>query len=199
MARLALDGDRPVAGVDDLLADPEPEAEARMAPHRGRSFEPLEDSLLLLERNSLAGVLDVKAGDGGVGVQLHLDGAAAPELDGVGEQVGDHLAEAEPIPVPDHLVVHTGTGAGSRRWRRIAHQIDRLDHQRLKIGLLGPKVEPSFHELRNVEQLIDELVEADHLSADGVQPATQAIVAGAPCAVGRPARRAGRRSAGSRW
>ena len=101
-ARFALHGDSAVAGVDNLLADPQAEAEAGMPLDRGRPFEAMEDPLLLLRQDSFSGVPYLHARAVLVGVELDLDGTAAAELDRVGEQVGDHLADADPIPVADH-------------------------------------------------------------------------------------------------
>ena len=49
-----------------------------------------------------------------VRVERDLDGPAEAELDGVGEKVGDHLLEPEPIPVPEDTRLG---GDGQRRSR----------------------------------------------------------------------------------
>ena len=67
----------------------------------------------------------------------------------------------------------------ARLGRGLAHQIDRLDHQRLQIDLLGAQLEPALDQARHVEQLIDELVEADHLPPDRGQPPEHPLVGGA--------------------
>ncbi len=97
----------------------------------------------------------------------------------------NYFAEAQSIPVPDHLVARPEQHRRAGVDRGITHQVDRLDHQRLQIDLLRAQVEAPFHELRNVEQLIDELVEAHHLAANGGEPATQPIVDRRAVSVGR--------------
>ena len=155
-----------------------------MALHRGRPLEPLEDPFLLLGQDALAGVPDLHAGAVLVGVQLDLDRTAAAELDRVGQQVGDHLADADAIPVADDFGAQPQQHRRARLGGRLAHQIDRLDHQRLQIDLLGAQLEPALDQPRDVEQLIDELIEADDLPPDGGQTPEHPIVGdGAPVAV----------------
>ena len=73
-----------------------------MAGARGRALEALEDPELLLGRDAHALVADGEAGVVRVDGELDFDRPPAAELDRVTDQVGDHLTDAEPIPVPDH-------------------------------------------------------------------------------------------------
>ena len=78
-----------------------------MPVRRRDALESLEDPILIVARNAFARVPHVEAGLGTVGVEHDLNGTSASEFDRVREQVGDHLAEADAVPVPHHLVVQS--------------------------------------------------------------------------------------------
>src|SRR4051812_43398424 len=73
----------------------EAEAEARVAAGAGGALEGVEDTLLVLRGDADTGVLHGDPGSLVVGLQADIDRVAAPVLEGVGEQIREHLVEAE--------------------------------------------------------------------------------------------------------
>src|SRR6185295_15833099 len=98
-ARLALDADLPLQRADDLLDDPEAEADAAEVARRRRQLEALEDPLLIAGRDADAVVSHAQARRVAV-LDAELDRLAVAVLERVRQQVGDHLLDPALVPAP---------------------------------------------------------------------------------------------------
>ncbi len=87
-------------GLGDRAGDVEPEPGARLRRGAADAAELLEDQLLVLERDAAAVVDDLDGRLPVDRVRAHLDRRPRRRvLDGVVDQVGQHLAEPERIAV----------------------------------------------------------------------------------------------------
>jgi len=86
---------------DDLVRDVEPEAQPAVLARGHSALEALEDVWKLVWRNADAVVLHGEKRGAMLGGDRDLNGLAAAELERVGEEVGDDLLEADPVPAAD--------------------------------------------------------------------------------------------------
>ena len=174
LAFAALDADLAVHQVDQVAADRQAEAGAAEAPRRRAVGlrERREQALSGLVRNADAGVANADVQAPRV---VHADGdddlAAFGELDGVGQQVGQHLAQAV------RIAAHGGGQAvvdaagqfellrmGARR-HQLHHVFDRL----VEIEVEGFDLELAGFDLREVEDVVDDRQQRLARAAHGFQ------------------------------
>ena len=164
VAGRALDPDPPAVLVDDLLADREPDARARVAIGAVQAVERAEDDLGLVRIQADAVVADGDHRHVAVTAGEHLDPrvGVARELDRVGEQVLQQLDE--PGRVAHHgrqrLHPHVGVGVGDRA----RQALERLANERVELDRLrldGPPLEAGVR-----EQLADQAPHARGAVAD---------------------------------
>src|SRR5690606_36229640 len=142
---LALEGNRSAVCLDDLTRDPEPEPEPTVVPVRNRALEALEDAPLLLERDPDPVIPNHQARAAVRGEHADLDRLARAVLEGVAEQVRDHLVHPHRVPkAADGLRrLDRDRAVGRRDLRREAlhhrryqrHEIHRLPLEREAAGL----------------------------------------------------------------
>ena len=151
-------------------APPNGQAEARAAAFRGRARdldERVEDARLIVGRDADAGVAHREvqlhlARLGLVAVECaHLDGhrAALRELQRVGDQIEEHLAQAYRVADEQlrHGVVDARVQDQVARFGTGAHQCDELIHLGADIELHRVHVEPARLDFREVEHVVDHL------------------------------------------
>src|SRR4051794_35739099 len=114
----ALHFDGSAVRLHDLPRDVEPQAEAAVLSRRNGALEPLEDAV-----DSIAGDTDamIAHGDSSVGTRAfdgYLHWRTSAVFQRIGEQVGDHLVDAERVPKTEHRTLG-------------AHRQDRADAQSL--------------------------------------------------------------------
>ena len=152
--------------VDDLLDDPEPEADPPEVPAVGGALEPAEDPLLVAGRDAEPLIADDEPRVSPLRPDADVDRLAVPVLDRVRDQVRHDLLEPLAIPAADGALprVDGQPAAEARRLvdepradlARDLGQIDRVD---LELELAG-------RQARDVEQVVDEAAQARRLRVD---------------------------------
>ncbi len=103
-------------------------------------------------------------------VARHVDGdldrLAGPVLDGVGEQVGDHLVEAARIPGADRPFQAPDVEHAAASQRLVAQARPDLADHRHQIDLFDLQLQPAGRDARHVEELVDEVIEPRCLGVD---------------------------------
>ncbi len=175
-ARLALNPHPSAHQLDKAQRDGKPETGTAVA-SRGRAVglcERVENMSLLLGRDadSRIGHDKVQRHDSGAGrldVDAELDFAAARELDGIADDVQEHLPE--PSFVAEQGLGHIGRdvarqldvllgGAHAEQPRRIFHAVPEIE--------FGPlEIEPAGLDLGEVEHVIDDLEQRFGRRLDG--------------------------------
>src|SRR6266496_415664 len=170
-AGLGLDPDPPAVTLDDLLADGEADAGAGVL---GASVQPLEDDedpvqILRVDADPVVAHLEaplLAMGDGGDVDRRRLAGPA--ELDGVSNEVLEHLAEAAGVPreggegAAGHrrvALLDRGSQVEERLIERRAH----VDHPRrlfdpADAGELEQATDERLHALRAFDCIVDVLL-----------------------------------------
>src|SRR5262245_12682046 len=120
---LALHLDRAARSLDDVPADPEPQAESSVVPGGDRTLEAPEELLPVLRTDPDAVVADANDGLTAIAAHDDLDGLARPELDGVGEEVRDHRFEAQSIPESFHVFVDAHRDLAARLRARVGESV----------------------------------------------------------------------------
>ncbi len=105
----ALHADGAAEHVDDLLDDPEPEADPPEVPAVGGALEPAEDPLLVAGRDAEPLIADDEPRVSPLRLDADVDRFAVPVLDRVRDQIRHDLLEPLAIPVSDRR-------APARRW-----------------------------------------------------------------------------------
>ncbi len=178
LSGLARDGDRAAHQLHQALADRQSQAAAAEAACRGGFGlrERHEQAGERFRRHADAVVLDDKAQDGRVAVGRHGANAgvatpsrvAAAELDGIADQVDEHLAQAR--RVGQHLQrearvdeqLQVDLVAGRHRQQRVADAFDQfVQCQRLALQIQSPRLD-----LREVEDLVDDAQERQRRAAN---------------------------------
>ena len=143
-AQLALHRDRPVAGLDDLLGDPETQPQAREVPVRRGAFETLEDARQGVRRDADAGVADDHPdGVAALRQRSRRSGWPCPNLMAFdsrfvttwpirrrSQRPGDGLGPVDPDGAAGPV-------------RRVAHHLDRVAHDRQQVAVVDRQNQPS--------------------------------------------------------
>jgi hypothetical protein len=101
IARRALDRDRSPERVDDLLDDPQAQANAAVVTAGRGPLEAAEDALVIVLRDAQPAISDRDDRPIVFAFDADIDGFAVPVLDRVGHQVGDDLVETALVPAAD--------------------------------------------------------------------------------------------------
>ena len=101
-----------------------------------------------------------------VDVDGDLDRLAGTVLDGVREQVGDHLIEATGIPGPHGPLRPRTSSTQPRRCASSPRRVRTSSTTADQIDLLDLQLQPAGRDARHVEQLVDQVVEPRRLGVD---------------------------------
>jgi len=168
LSGLTFDADVAAERLDDLLDDPQAETEAAVVALGDGALEALEDTGLVLGGDADAVISHGEEGDLSVLDDGHLDGVVGAVLDGIGEQVGDDLLEAETIPAADDGGVGVeDEGAACAGGIGLGAGDDVLEEGGEVDGLVL-EGEAAGADAGDVEQVVDELVEALGGAAGGL-------------------------------
>ncbi len=175
---LALEPDATAHHAHELLADGEPEPGAAVA-SRGRAVglgEGVEDARALLRGDADAGVGDREA-QLDVGLRPRFDRdpqddlAPLRELDGVAEQIDQHLSQ--PTRIADHVVGHVdGDVAGELEallMRPVGEELERVRQAVAQAERQDLEVELAGLDLREVEDVVQDGEQRVGRRADRVQ------------------------------
>ena len=102
---LAVHLDTPLVRTHDLIGDEQPQAQPGAAFAAFGPLELVKDAFQALRTDADAMVTHFDAGTFGTGGDAHLHRPAGTVAHGVGEQVGQHLLDAEGVPDPDDGLV----------------------------------------------------------------------------------------------
>src|SRR3954464_9110632 len=94
----ALHPDLPSVRLDDVTRDPQSEPEPAVLPRPFGALEPLEDLLLVFGRDADPAVRHAQYRAGTLDAGLDVDRPALAVLEGIRDEVGDHLLQADTVP-----------------------------------------------------------------------------------------------------
>ena len=188
VAGRALDRDRAAERVDDLLDDPETETDAAVVAAGRGPLEAAEDALVIVGRDAEAPIADRDdARVVAAASSADVDRLAVAVLDGVRDQVGDHLVEAALVPAADDRRVGAWTFSvePTRAASSLKRGADLVDDLR-EVDRLDVQLEAPGGDARDVEQLVDQAVQPRRLRVDLLDLGDQAraaVAAPSRCAI----------------
>ena len=152
--------------IDDLLDDPETQADAAVVAGGRGPLEASEDAFVVVRRDAEAPIADCDDRPIVLGFQRHVDGLVVPVFDRVGHEVRDHLVEAALVPASDdrrrRANVERGPHAGGFVAEAGADLVDDLG----EVDRLDVQLETPRGDARHVEQLVDQTVQTGRLRID---------------------------------
>jgi hypothetical protein len=130
---------------------------------------------LILRADADASVPHRQAGTALQGLHREVHGLARPELERVGQQVGDHIVHAQLVEAPrDGPGRFDGQRTPHGRLKALEAGGD-LSHELHEIQRLPPQRQASGGDPGDVQQVLDELGEAVHLPGDDLKLARQLL------------------------
>jgi hypothetical protein len=149
--------DAAAVGLDDLAGHVQAQAQAAVVAHRRGALEAAEDAVEVLLGDAGAAIGHGQHRFLAFAVHPDPDRATGAVLDGVREQVGQHLLHAQPIPGAFQLGGLRHLQRAALLDRGVAHPVHHVAGSVAQVEALGAQLEAAGGDAGDVEERLDQV------------------------------------------